>query len=142
MPTRSRRRADVRPGWAAFGLIGLLVVVAIVLYLMFGTGGTGTSYMEQVGETRDSGRKLAMDINTRDLVTMIATHQMNTGELPADMAALEAPPGSFDDPWGTQLRFSYEDERAPTPTVLITSAGPDLEFDTEDDVLKRERLPF
>lgn len=136
-----RSRGDVRPGWAAFGLIGLLIVMAIVLYLMFGTGG-GSSYMEQVGKTRQSGKQLAVDINTRDLLTLIATHQMNTGDLPRTMEELEAPYGSFNDPWGTQLTFDYEDERATPPTVIITSAGPDMAFGTEDDIVKKERLPF
>ena len=137
-----RGRHDVRPGWVGFGLIGLLIVMAIVLYLMFGTGGGGTSYMEQVGETRQSSKQLAVDINTRDLLTLMATHQMNTGDLPRTMQELEAPSGAFDDPWGTELTFEYEDERATPPTVIITSAGPDMSFGTDDDIVKKERLPF
>jgi hypothetical protein len=122
-----------------FGLIGLLLVMAIVLYLMFGMNG-GT--MQQAAKTRDNSRQLVIDINTRDLLTLIANHRVTYDELPADMAALEAAPGSFRDPWGTELTFSYEDARAVPVVVIIESAGPDGEFDTEDDVVKREKLPF
>lgn len=136
-----RGRSNVRPGWAAFGLIGLLLVMAIMLYLMFGTTG-GSGYVEQVKKTRDSGKQLAVDINTRDLLTLIATHQMNTGELPRSIEELDTPAVAFKDPWGTVLSFDYVDERATPPTVIITSAGPDLAFGTEDDIVKQERLPF
>ena len=132
-----RSRPLHRPGWVGFSLIGLLIVMAIILYMTAGGG-----YLQQVGKTRQSGQQLVVKINTRDLLTSIAAHELNTGELPADMAALEVPPMAFADQWGTQLRFEYEDERARPVMVIITSAGPDIEFDTEDDVVTRERLPF
>lgn len=37
------------------------------------------------------------------------------------------------DPWGTGLRF--EAETAPQPRIVVTSAGPDREFGTRDDVV-------
>jgi hypothetical protein len=114
--------------------------MAIVLYLMFGAGGGGT--MQQAAKTRDNSRQLVININTRDLLTLIANHRVTYDELPADVAALEAAPGSFNDPWGTELVFEYEDVRATPVIVIVTSAGPDGAFDTEDDVVKREQLPF
>ncbi len=48
------------------------------------------------------------------------------------------------DPWGTTLRYDYYDESDPTPDPdkartfpVITSAGPDKKFDTDDDVRSR-----
>lgn len=141
MPHTLRSRRFHRPGSAAFGLIGLLIVVAIILYLMFGTGGGGQSYMQGVAKTRESGKMLAQELNTRQLVESIVAHQVATGELPAGVEDLDAG-GAFVDSWGTQLRFEYEDERASPVIVIITSAGPDGEFGTEDDVVERERLPI
>lgn len=134
-----RRRRDVRPGWAAFGLIGLLIVMAIVLYLMFGAGGGGT--MQQALNTRNKGRELAVEVNTHSLVQSIVAYQTMNGELPADVAALESP-GAFRDPWGTELTFEYEDPNAHPVIVIIKSAGPDGQFDTEDDTIAREQLPL
>jgi len=68
MPHTHRGRRLHRPGSAAFGLIGLLIVVAIILYLMFGTGGGGQSYMQGVQKSRQSGKELGQRINTRSLV--------------------------------------------------------------------------
>jgi hypothetical protein len=139
MPHTLRSRRLHRSGSAAFGLIGLLIVVAIILYLMFGVGGKG--YMQGVQKTRESGKQLGQEINTRSLVDTIVAHQVATGELPADVEELEAG-AAFMDSWGTQLRFEYEDERATPIVVIITSAGPDREFGTDDDIVVRERLPI
>jgi type II secretory pathway pseudopilin PulG len=139
MQTSRSNRSLRRPGWIGFGLIGLLLVMAIILYLMFGAGG---GYMQQVGKTRQSGRELVVDINTRDLLTLIANYQVTNGKLPHSIADLEAGPGVFRDPWGTELTFSYENEHADPVVVIVTSAGPDTEFGTDDDIVKHDPLPF
>ena len=44
------------------------------------------------------------------------------------------------DPWGTTLRYDYYDEDAPEDKrtfPLITSAGPDKKFGTDDDITNR-----
>lgn len=121
-------------GSAAFGLIGLLVVLAIILYLLFGNMG-GTSYMDEVNKGRKQGQQASIDMQAEQLLTCITQYQLANDALPKSMEDLEAPAGAFVDPWGLQVRFSCEkDPRSGHGVVHIVSAGPDGEFDTEDDL--------
>lgn len=140
MNTHTRFSTVANRGSAAFGLIGLLLVMGIVLYLMFGNMG-GTSYMDQVKETRDQGRQLSIDMQTQQLLTSITQYALTNDELPQSMEDLEAPSGAFLDPWGLQVRFTCEkDPRSGKGLVYVVSAGPDGEFDTEDDLTKTGNL--
>lgn len=140
MNSHTRFSTVANRGAAAFGLIGLLLVMGIILYLMFGNMG-GTTYMDQVVQTKKQGQKLSMDMQTHQLLTSIAQYKLSTDELPESMEDLEAPSGAFLDPWKKQVRFTCEDDRRTGRTLVhIVSAGPDGEFDTEDDVLSTRDL--
>lgn len=129
-------------GNAAFGLIGVLIVLAVVLYLLFGNMG-GTTYMDEVNKGRKQGQQTSIDMQAQQLLTSITQHQLASGELPQSMEDLEAPPGAFLDPWGLQMRFTCErDERSGRGVVHIVSAGPDGEFETEDDLTTTKDLPI
>lgn len=121
-------------GNAAFGLIGVLVVMAIVLYLLFGNMG-GTTYMDEVKKGRDQGQQANLDMQAQQLLTSVTQYQLANDALPGSMEDLEAPVGAFLDPWGLQVRFTCEkDERSGRGVLRIVSAGPDGEFETEDDL--------
>lgn len=135
-------RLIVRHGNAAFGLIALLVVMAIILFLFFGNAGGG-SYSQQVVETRRQGQAMAIRLNTQQLSILIATHRQTTGKLPRGVADLEAPANAFRDPWGQPITFVCEEDRASGGTkVTYRSNGPDGEPNTEDDIVQTETLPF
>lgn len=131
---RSRSRAASR-GSAAFGLIALLVVMAIVLYLLFGNMG-GTTYVDEVNKGREQGQQVSIDLQAEQLLVSVTQYQLANDALPESMEDLEAPAGAFLDPWGVQMRFTCEKDQGSGRGVLhIVSAGPDGEFETEDDLV-------
>lgn len=135
-------RFVLRRGNAAFGLIALLVVMAIILFLYFGNAGGG-SYSQQVVETRRQGQAMAVRLNTQQLSILIATHRQSTGKLPGALEELEAPPNAFRDPWGQPISFTCEEDRATGGTrVTYRSIGADGQPNTEDDIVQVETLPF
>lgn len=129
-------------GRASVGLIGLLIVTAIGLYLLFGNMG-GTSSMNEVKKGREQGQRVGIDMQSEQLITVITQYQLANDTLPQTMADIEAPPNAYLDPWGTQIRFTCEEDRRGGKGVIhIVSAGPDGEFDTEDDLTVTRDLPI
>jgi len=133
-------RFPARRGNAAFGILSLLIVMGIIFYLMFGSTG-GTSYMKQVKKTRDNGRETARVIRTQQMTLLIAMHRQEKSKLPATVADLEAPATTYNDGWGKEMTFTFEEMNAKT-IVKYHSAGPDGEFKTADDVDYTDTLPY
>jgi len=123
------------------GLLALLIVMGIVLYMMFGTGGNKTSYMDQVKKTRDNGREMAREIKTDQMSLLIAMYRQTNNKLPAKVADLEAPSGSFNDRWGTEMTFTFVDQGGRT-MIKYKSAGPDIQYGTSDDVEYTDSVPY
>lgn len=140
MSSQRRVSSVANRGSAALGLIGLLIVMAIVLYLLFGNMG-GTTYMDEVKKGKERGQEVNLDMQAQQLLTSITQYQLANDGLPQTMEDLEAPAGAYLDPWGLQVRFSCEkDQRSGRGVVHIVSAGPDGEFGTEDDVVVEREL--
>jgi hypothetical protein len=129
----------IRRGHGALILI-VLIAVAIGLFLMFGNMG-GTSYTQQVAQTQKSGRSLAHDLNTRQLSILIAQYRSEQNRLPKTAADLDQE-AAFRDQWGNPITFSFEQAPGGQTTVIYRSKGPDGQPNTQDDVEKRETLPF
>jgi hypothetical protein len=146
--------SDTRRGNGALILV-VLITIAIVLYLMFGmnsggsSGGStskpgGGSYMGQVAQTRKQGRETANEISTQQLSILIAQYrQEHNGKLPKSPTDFDDGGASFNDQWGHQMSFSFEENKATGKTVVkYHSNGPDGEPGTEDDVTRTDVLPF
>lgn len=129
-----------RHGNVAFGLIGLLIVVAIIALLMVGNFGGG-SYANHVSQTRKQGRETAAEISTQQLSILIAQYRQENGKLPKGPADLEQP-GVFNDPWGNEMTFTFETDKFGKTKVTYRSKGPDGESGTPDDVNRTDTLPF
>jgi len=127
-----------RPGGGALILVVLLALV-IVLVLYFGNFGGG-SYAGQIAQTRKSGRAMAVEMNTQQLVTLIAQYKLANNKLPGTPEDLDAP-GAFRDPWGNPVTFTFSDAGGGRTNVTFRSAGPDGQDGTADDVNKTEPLP-
>ncbi len=126
-------------GNALFGLIAILVVLAIILYLAFGNLG-GTSYTQQVAQTKSNARDLAVRLNTQQWSILIAQYRQAHDKLPASAADLEQ---ALSDPWGNAVTFTFEEDRRSGRTrVTYRSNGRDGEAGTEDDIAQTEDLPF
>ena len=131
------------------GILGLLIVVAIIMYLMVGpmgggTGGTGggagggTSYLGTVKNARDDGFEIKIETLAYSLDQMIATYVLsNEDKYPTTFDDLNAPPGAFRDPWDNDITFTIDEVKK---ELTVTSAGPDGQFGTSDDLVHTRPL--
>ena len=131
-----------RRGSGAIILV-VLIALAIILYLMFGTGGSGGSYMKQVSNARVNAKKTVQEINTQQLSILIGQYRQEHGKLPQTAADMEAE-SYFKDPWGGPITFTFETGKggAAATRVHYHSNGPDGEPKTEDDQDKTDTLPL
>ena len=120
-----------------FTLIEILVVVAIIGML----GAVAVpAYMNYLADARIT--------TTRSLIKSIEDacqmyNMKHGGKYPSQLSELQEgdddnPPlidGGIEDPWGTPIQFEKRGKKRP----LITSAGPDGEFGTEDDITNVEK---
>ena len=124
------------------GNVGLILVVlislAIILYLMFGTG-----YAKSVSTSRKQAREVVQTIETQQMSLLIAGYRRdNDGKLPKTADDIEGNGGIFKDPWGGPITFTFEEGKRGGPTkVTYHSNGPDGEAKTADDVSKTDTLP-
>jgi len=130
------------------GILGLLIVVAIILYLMVGpmgggsggtsgAGGGGTSYLGAVKGARDEGFDIKIQTLAYSLDQMIATYVISNGKYPETFDDMDAPPGAFRDPWGNDITFSINKANQ---ELTVTSGGPDGEIGTSDDIVHTRQL--
>ncbi|MDX2114863.1 MAG: type II secretion system protein [Planctomycetota bacterium] len=137
------QRFDPRcSGVSAFSLLGILVVAAIVLALMFGSFGGNKSYVEQVQQTKKDGESMSIAIQAQQLAVLVTDFRLNNeNKTPTSFADLKTDAASFTDKWGNPLRFRLE---GPSPrearTLIVTSDGPDGAADTADDIVERIQL--
>jgi len=135
--------AYFRRGNGALILV-VLIALAIILFLYFGSMGGSKSYMGTVASTRKQAKQTVQDINTQQMSTLIAIYRQNNGKLPKSPADLEENAQYFKDPWGGPLTFTFEEGKGRNgPTkVIYHSNGPDGEPNTEDDVTKVDTVPY
>ncbi len=137
--TRPAFAVPVRRGNGAFILV-ILIALAIGLYLMFGNMGGNKSYMDHVKQTKADGEKLARDISTSQMSMLISMYREANKKLPKTAADMESP-GAFNDPWGKEMTFTFE-EKANRTIVTYHSAGSDGEFKNADDKTYTDTLPY
>ena len=120
-----------------FTLIEILVVVAIIGML----GAVAVpAYMSHLKEARvETARELIKSVET----ALNMYSMKHGGKYPDSLEALTQETddeeallqGEYVDPWGQDLKFEKRGKKRP----LITSAGPDKEFDTDDDLFNIEK---
>ena len=120
-----------------FTLIEILVVVAIIGML----GAVAVpAYINYLADARrETTRALIKSVDDA-LVTYNAKHggkypdslDVLTQETEDEDAILQ---GGIDDPWGNELKYEKRGKKRP----LLTSAGPDGEFGTDDDITNLDK---
>ncbi len=138
--SRHRRSGMDRRGTGALLLV-VLIAVLIILLLYF-AGGSG-SYMNQVKQTRKSGRQMVVDIQTDQYTKLICIYRDNNGgKLPKSVEDMGDDASSFIDPWGGRVTFTIEEVKNGKAKVHYHSPGPDKEDGTPDDINKTDTLPY
>ena len=118
---------------AGFTLIELLVVVAIL-------GILGTIAIQNVTEHLKTANVTAATASVKSLSEAVTSYYIKNKKLPTDLNKLiegsdDDPPileggeGALIDPWDTEYKMEVHGKR-----FVIISAGPDMEFSTEDDI--------
>jgi hypothetical protein len=134
----------VRRGFSGFGLVVVLLAVAIGLFLYFGSMGGGKSYVQTAVETKKKTEDLSIGIEAQQLAVLIGEYRMShDGKVPQTYEDLGVQPSSFNDRWGHPLRFRFDAPRpADARDFLAISNGPDGAPDTADDITLRVPLQF
>ena len=119
-----------------FTLIEILVVVAIIGML----GAVAVpAYMSHLKEARvATARELIKSVET----ALNMYSMKHGGKYPDSLEALTQETddeeallqGDYVDPWGQELKYEKQGKKRP----LLTSAGPDEEFGTEDDLTNKD----
>ncbi len=117
-----------------FTLVELLVVVAIL-------GILATIAIKNIGGNIEDTNKTAAIASVRTFDEAVLSYQSkNAGRLPGDIKELvddsgdkvpfvKGGEGALQDPWGTDYKLEKKGSR-----YWIVSAGPDMQFGTEDDI--------
>ena len=125
-------------GAAGVFLFIVLIAVAIILALVFMPGGTA----EQAQQTQQSAQRLSIDIHTKSVADAVVAYRVaNNNQLPESITDLPGPPSAYRDPWDTTFRMTIDDATSP-PTLTLRSAGPDTNWETDDDLTATRALPF
>ncbi len=126
-------RYTMARGYSGALILVVLIGLAIMLWLYFGSTGGNKSYMQTVVQAKKEGASVGAGIQAQQLAILVADHRMNhNGKAPASFAEMGAEEVSFRDQWGKPVRFRVD---ASAPNVLVViSDGPDGRPDTQDDV--------
>jgi hypothetical protein len=140
MYLKTARRGERGFGAGGVGLLVILIALCIILYMMFGNGGSGKSYVQGIQAGRNNARELKADIQTYGFTQLIVAYHAQNGKLPKTAEEL-GEEASLRDPWGNQMSFTYQPENGKT-FVVYHSNGPDGQPNTQDDIIKRDQLPI
>ena len=116
-----------------FTLVELLVVVAIL-------GILATIAIQNIGGNIDDTNKTAAQASVRSIDDAVVTYKIKHKKLPNSVRdliddsgdkepILKGGEGAIQDPWGTEYKLEKKGAK-----YYIVSAGPDLQFGTEDDI--------
>ncbi len=116
-----------------FGLLILLVALAVLLAVIFHGGGKANPVAESTARL-DAVKGQTLEPIIKQVEAALDAYADETGDYPADLETLVPrflPRADFlVDPWGTRLRL----ERSEQQNVSLVSAGPDRAFGTGDDI--------
>lgn len=116
-----------------FGLLLLLIALAILLVVLFSGGGKGNPAAESISRL-DAAKGATLEPILQQVEAALDSYADENGGYPADLEVLVPrflPRADFlVDPWGTRLRLEKDGTRGPS----LVSAGPDRAFGTGDDI--------
>lgn len=126
-----------------FGLIGILIAIAIIAYMMVGAGGQG-GVVQQAQTAKQNAAETRVAIDTQQIAVLVAQHHLQNDEYPespADLGMENHP--TFKDAWGRTFRFELiQPTPRDTPAFYVISDGEDGLPDTADDERRQVTLPY
>jgi hypothetical protein len=143
-PSDRSSRSTNRTAGAGIGLLVVLIAVVLGMWLLFGrTGPGGSSYMGNIKETQDDAKGLGVALQARQIAMLVAQQEAATGDYPESMDEIEDfDPSTLVDEWGEPYRMKLVREGRRVSHIELRSAGSDGRFDSEDDVVHLEKLPY
>jgi hypothetical protein len=115
-----------------FGLLILLVALAVLLVVIFHGGGKANPVAEATSRL-DAVKGSTLEPILKQVEAAVDAYADENGDYPADLEMLVPrflPRADFlVDPWGTRLRLEKDEQR----NLSLVSAGPDRAFGTSDD---------
>ncbi len=117
---------------------GLLIVVILALIVVYAVYFTKTGGKANIEVMVDKYAEAKIDLTKVNLATLerIIAGQMGTeGQAPADLKELQRlqpMAASAVDAWGREIRY----DKLSDSSFRLTSAGPDGEYGTGDDIVK------
>ena len=118
------------------GALLVIIIAAAIYFFLFNKQAEKTLEVSEKGATAIQKARNSAQFANWSHITQALSHYMNdNGSYPdrlADLMPRYIPlERHLRDPWGTPVRYEKSDTG-----VILTSAGPDREFDTEDDQTK------
>jgi len=116
------------------GFLAVLILAAVVVYFLWVAKAGKDKVIEEV-RVFDKTKHTLTETNMRSLAREIHSFIAMDGRAPKNLKELQefrrVPLGTLD-AWGTAVKY----KRLTDENFRLISAGPDREFDTEDDISK------
>jgi hypothetical protein len=116
------------------GFLAVLILAAVVVYFLWVAKAGKDKVIEEV-RVFDKAKHQLTETNMRSLAREIHSFIAMDGRAPKNLKELQAfrrVPLGTSDAWGIAIKY----DRLTDEEFRLISAGPDREFDTEDDISK------
>ena len=135
--TKQEEQSIAQAMRAGFTLIEILVAVAII-------GILGSVAVMSITANLDKAKVTAASESCRNLKSCIVNYNLQYKKYPSELKQLVEPrgddepildggEGALEDPWGNEYKYERNGKK-----ILVTSAGPDGEWGTDDDISSNE----
>jgi len=117
------------------GMLIVVILALVVIYAVYFWKTGDKSHIEVMVDKYAEAKIDLTKVNLSSLERIIAERMASEGQAPASLKELQRfqPMAvSFLDAWGREIRY----EKLSDSGFRLTSAGPDGEFGTDDDILK------